>query len=368
MTVPGIGGAVAWSAKGVFVTQGLKGTGIIDIRDADTGSTSSLRLRDTTAMSPTWRSARTVPRWPPPGKTGCSDRGSRDGSIISSKSDLGSVADPSFSGDGALVAAVWDFRTTRIMDIATGDVVRSFRLSHYSAKDSADYPVVDASLSADGGGSPWSTTRGRRDHGHRDRPRSGQARRPQARPRAGLEPRRSIHRHGGASGAIEIWNARTGEIQHELWGQRSYVWAVAWSPDGSRIVTGGGEGAAQVWEVGTAESREIMSLTSQETTGGITDVTFSPDGSRWPAPAARQARAIVRSKVWDVGRGGDAELANLPAPRAFGDAAFVLDLNHVAVTTAGARCDLGLDPPANSERPGPLGTTGTLDRGTPRSR
>ena len=86
------------------------------------------------------------------------------------------------------------------------------------------------------------------------------------------------------------------------------------SPDGSRIVTGGGEGAAQVREVGTAESREIMSLTSQETTGGITDVTFSPDGSQVMAGAGGQAgegdRPVV--KVWDVGRGGDAEPGEPP--------------------------------------------------------
>ena len=363
MTVPGIGGAVAWSAKGVFVTQGLKGTGIIDIRDADTGSSVLPPFKghdgDVTdvAFSPDGSTLATTAEdgmlrlWDP-----------ETGALISSKSDLGSVADPSFSGDGALVAAVWDFRTTRIMDIATGDVVRSFRLSHYSAKDSADYPVVDASLSADGrriavvddeGGVVIMDIATGHEVVKLDGPKLVHA-------LAWSPDDRSIATVG-ASGVIEIWNARTGEIQHELWGQRSYVWAVAWSPDGSRIVTGGGEGAAQVWEVGTAESREIMSLTSQETTGGITDVTFSPDGSQVMAGAGGQAgegdRPVV--KVWDVGRGGDAELANLPAPRAFGDAAFVLDLNHVAVTNGwGSVAIWGLDPLRELRTIGAPGTTG----------
>ena len=113
------------------------------------------------------------------------------------------------------------------MDIATGDVVRSFRLSHYSAKDSADYPVVDASLSADGrriavvddeGGVVIMDIATGHEVVKLDGPKLVHA-------LAWSPDDRSIATVG-ASGVIEIWNARTGEIQHELWGQRSYVWAI----------------------------------------------------------------------------------------------------------------------------------------------
>ncbi len=41
--------------------------------------------------------------------------------------------------------------------------------------------------------------------------------------------------------------------------------SVAWSPDSSRLVTGGSDGTAKVWEIGTEGVRELWSLSAQET-------------------------------------------------------------------------------------------------------
>ena len=35
--MPGLGGLLAWSSRGVFVTEGPENSGMIDIRDAATG-------------------------------------------------------------------------------------------------------------------------------------------------------------------------------------------------------------------------------------------------------------------------------------------------------------------------------------------
>ena len=37
LEVPGVGGLLAWSPTGVFVTEGPEDSGIIDIRDGETG-------------------------------------------------------------------------------------------------------------------------------------------------------------------------------------------------------------------------------------------------------------------------------------------------------------------------------------------
>ena len=37
LEVPGLGGLLAWSPRGVFVTEGPENSGLIDIRDSETG-------------------------------------------------------------------------------------------------------------------------------------------------------------------------------------------------------------------------------------------------------------------------------------------------------------------------------------------
>jgi WD40 repeat protein len=48
-----------------------------------------------------------------------------------------------------------------------------------------------------------------------------------------------------------VWDARTGSLQRELKGHTGTVWSVAFSPDGTRIVTGSGDWTAKVWDAWT---------------------------------------------------------------------------------------------------------------------
>ncbi len=330
---------MAWSAKGVFVTQGPKGSGIIDIRDGDSRATALPPFRGHVGDITDVAFSRDGTRLATTGDDGMLKVWDpRTGRLITSESGPGIVEDPSFSGDGSLAAAVWGERTIRIVDIATGGVTRTFR----KLDEPGGYPVVDAALSADGRkiavvdddsgvvimdvstGSEVVKFLG-----------------PELVDALAWSPDDRSIATVGSSGVIEIWEASSGDLQHELWGQRSFVWAVAWSPDGTRIVTGGDEGAAQLWEVGESGGRELMSLPSPEMSSGIADVAFSPDGSRVMAGAVDRSAV----KVWDVGPNGDAELANLPAPRAFGDAEFMSGGDHVAVTNGwGSVAIWGLDP------------------------
>ena len=46
-----------------------------------------------------------------------------------------------------------------------------------------------------------------------------------------------------------IWDASTGDLLRTLIGHSSYVTSVSWSPDGSKIASGGGDETVRVWDV-----------------------------------------------------------------------------------------------------------------------
>jgi len=54
------------------------------------------------------------------------------------------------------------------------------------------------------------------------------------------------------------------------------VWAVAFSPDGTRVLTGSADNTARLWGAATGEAVAILA----EHTGQVTAIAFSPDGTR----------------------------------------------------------------------------------------
>ena len=134
-----------------------------------------------------------------------------------------------------------------------------------------------------------------------------------------------------ADGA-SVWDARTGRLRFTLVGHGGFVLSAAWSPDSSRLVTGGVDGTAKVWEIGMGGVRELWSLSAQETTDGIVGVVFSPDGARVMAGDA----GITAVKIWDLGPNGDAEWANLPAAGA--PAEFMPDGRRLVATSGSSDC------------------------------
>jgi WD40 repeat protein len=106
---------------------------------------------------------------------------------------------------------------------------------------------------------------------------------------------------------FRLFDVASRKLMHHLRGHRTTVSAVAFSPDGKLVATGGGnvlDGKVRLWEVATA--REIRSFTGHHSTVG--SLAFSPDG-RYVASGGGDASILL----WDVTGTPPADAAQPPA-------------------------------------------------------
>ncbi len=97
---------------------------------------------------------------------------------------------------------------------------------------------------------------------------------------------------GGYDQTAKIWNAKSGAEILTLKRHTDFVTSASFSPDGSRVVTGDGR-TAKVWDA--KSGAEILTLKGH--TGRVSSVSFSPDGSRVVTGGDMTA------KVWDAKTG-----------------------------------------------------------------
>src|SRR5215218_8415185 len=310
LEVHGVGGLLAWSRRGVFVTEGPQDSGLIEIRNSETGeSVRSFHGHDgdvnDVAFSPDGSRLASTGE---DGKLNVWDTST--GRLLSSLAAPGVASGPSFSADGSLVAAAWAEPVNQ---------VRVFDLSTHRLLSSVPVGAVDTALSPDGkrvAVAGWASPSGK--VGAVFDVRSGDEAFALRGPNCCASPtNRGISwRPDGrlvaasSAGTARVWDAETGAVRYTLRGHSGFVLSVSWSPDSSRLVTGGSDGTAKVWEIGSHPVRERWSLSAHESKSGIVGVAFSPDGTRVVAGDA--GRSAV--KVWDLGPTGDAEWTNLPAP------------------------------------------------------
>jgi WD40 repeat protein len=307
LTVPGVGGWLDWSPAGdIFVTEGPDESGVIDVRDAETGESvrswhghdvdvNDVAFSSDGSMLATTGDDGAVRVWDP-----------RTGEELSSFEDQDDVVvfGATFSPDGSLLAASWidEDDPVRVMNVATGEVI---------AKIESD-GVQRMSFSPDGDRLALGNLGGPARVVDLD---SGEALFTLGALGADGERDLSWSPDGqwlattGGDGNARIWDGDTGEQLFTVAGHTGAVEALDWSPDSTRLATASRDGTARVWGIEDEGVRELLALSSQSTSDGLADVAFSPDGERlmtgdWSMNAVQ---------VFDVSELGRGEWANLPA-------------------------------------------------------
>jgi RNA polymerase sigma factor (sigma-70 family) len=91
---------------------------------------------------------------------------------------------------------------------------------------------------------------------------------------------------------VKVWKCNSGRELLTLKGHASAVTSVCFSPDGKRLASVSGDGMGKVWDARTGQ--ELLTLK-----GEVASVSFSPDGDRLVAGGGF-TRTV---KVWDLKRG-----------------------------------------------------------------
>ncbi|GHV95709.1 hypothetical protein AGMMS50293_20290 [Spirochaetia bacterium] len=78
-------------------------------------------------------------------------------------------------------------------------------------------------------------------------------------------------------GTLRVWDAKTGSTLHVLRGHTAYVYSAAFSADGKRIVSASRDNTARIWDAETGQ--ELQQVPSAHT-GIVFSAAFSPDGKR----------------------------------------------------------------------------------------
>jgi WD40 repeat protein/predicted Ser/Thr protein kinase len=90
-----------------------------------------------------------------------------------------------------------------------------------------------------------------------------------------------------------LWDAQTHQLAAQFSGHTGPVYALAFSPDGRRLVSGGEDRVVRVWDVGTGECQELPGHTET-----VYAAAFHPQGTRL-ATAGRDRTVWL----WDLARG-----------------------------------------------------------------
>jgi WD40 repeat protein len=81
---------------------------------------------------------------------------------------------------------------------------------------------------------------------------------------------------GGYDKIVQVWNAADGTRLLDYKGHTAYVFAVAWSPDGTYIASGGHDKTVQVWNATTGQPI----FTYYDHSSGVSALAWSPDSER----------------------------------------------------------------------------------------
>jgi WD40 repeat protein len=102
-------------------------------------------------------------------------------------------------------------------------------------------------------------------------------------------------------GTVQRWDATTGQRISTFSGHKAAVYAAMWSPDGKRVVSGGGDEKALVWDPDTDEiaasyEGHVITGTVEDgsPTGLVHTVAWAPDNKRLASASLDKTAHIWR--------------------------------------------------------------------------
>jgi WD40 repeat protein len=112
---------------------------------------------------------------------------------------------------------------------------------------------------------------------------------------------------------MRLWDLSEGKLIHRLTGHEGRVQKAAFSPDSQHIISGGFDKAIRLWD--TSSGREIRQFVGHQGSFPygvmVTDVAFSPDGSKVLSVGASDKTV----KMWDFKTGN--EIRTFADPQVF---------------------------------------------------
>jgi WD40 repeat protein len=98
----------------------------------------------------------------------------------------------------------------------------------------------------------------------------------------------------GGGGEVKLWDAATGALIRTFEGPSGGVSSVAFSPDGGRILSGSADKTIRLWDAATG----ALIRTFEGHAGGVGSAAFSPDGTRVLSGSADKT-----IRLWDAATG-----------------------------------------------------------------
>ncbi|WP_396446937.1 protein kinase [Actinomadura sp.] len=125
-----------------------------------------------------------------------------------------------------------------------------------------------------------------------------------------LSPCRRFAASGGTDGAVLLWDVRSGRLLHRLGGHAGRVDSLAFTPDGSLLVSATEGGAVRLWD--TAGGHCVRTLQEEQhlgrSLGGAVAATAGGRIVRWEP-------TTMRLRVWDAANGVLVRTTTIPRAR-----------------------------------------------------